>query len=100
MTLERFRDFMNKVVGIAEARNSFREIVDQVQYQGDTYVISRNGKPVAAVVPLEVYEGWKRQREEFFDLVRRMQKEAKLKPKDADRLAAEAVQAVRQTTKE
>lgn len=95
MSLERMKSLMDKVVGIAEARDSFREIVDQVQYEGDAYVISRNGKPAAAVVPLEVYEAWKRQRDEFFDLVRQMQKGANLKPKDAERLASEAVRAVR-----
>ena len=90
---------MSKMLGIAEARNSFRAIVDQVQYQGDSYIISRNGKPAAAVVPVEVYEAWKQQRAEFFDLVRRMQKEANLKPKEADRLADEAIRAARKTVK-
>ena len=86
---------MERVLGVTEARKIFTSIVEQVQYQGDSYVISRHGKPVAAVVPMEVYEDWKRQREEFFDLIRQMQQEAELTPQEANRLAAEAVAAVR-----
>jgi prevent-host-death family protein len=90
---------MDKEIGIAQARNTFREIVDKVQYQGDTYVIKRNGKAAVAVVPIEVYENWKRQRGEFFDLIRRMQAEANLKPQDAENLAQEAVRAIRRSKK-
>ena len=50
---------------------------------------------VAAVVPIEVYESWKRQRREFFELIRGMQMEADLGPQEAERIAAEAVRAVR-----
>ncbi|MDD5467985.1 MAG: type II toxin-antitoxin system Phd/YefM family antitoxin [Anaerolineales bacterium] len=64
---------MEKKLGVAEAREKFSDVVEQVQYQGDAYLISRHGKPAAAVVPIEVYETWKRQREMFFDAVRQMQ---------------------------
>ena len=86
---------MEKVLGVTEARKKFSNIVEQVQYQGDTYLISRHGKPAAAVVPVEVYEYWQRQRAEFFDLIRNIQKEADLSPEEADRIAAEAVAAIR-----
>ena len=86
---------MEKVLGVTEARKKFSNIVEQVQYQGDSYLISRYGKPAAAVVPVEVYENWQRQRAEFFDLIRDMQEEADLSPEEADRIAAEAVAAIR-----
>jgi prevent-host-death family protein len=90
---------MDKTIGIAAARTGFRDLVDRVQYQGGAYIISRNGKPAAAVVPIEVYENWKRQREEFFSAIRRMQERANLKPKAAERLASEAVRAARRGAK-
>jgi prevent-host-death family protein len=90
---------MDKTIGIAEARTGFRDLVDRVQYQGDAYIISRNGKPAAAVVPNEVYENRKRQRQEFFGAIRKLQKEAHLKPKAAERLAREAVRAARRGAK-
>lgn len=52
-------------------------------------------KAKAAVVPVQVYESWKRQRDEFFELVRKAQQQANLEPEEAERLAAEAVAAVR-----
>ncbi len=64
---------MERKLGLAKARENFSEIVEQVQYQGKSYVISRHGKPAAAVVPVEVYENWKRQRKTFFETVRKLQ---------------------------
>ena len=89
---------MEKVLGVTEARKKFSTIVEQVQHGGDTYVISRYGRPAAAVVPVEVYENWQRQREGFFDLVRSMQNEADLSPEEADQVAVEAVAAIRAQT--
>ena len=89
---------MEKVLGVTEARKKFSTIVEQVQHGGDTYVISRYGRPAAAVVPVEVYENWQRQREGFFDLVRSMQNEADLSPEEADQVAVEAVAAIRAKT--
>ena len=86
---------MEKLLGVTEAREQFSNIVERVQHQGDSYVISRYGKPAAAVVPVEVYENWQRQREEFFDLVRNLQRQADLSPEEADRVANEAVAAIR-----
>lgn len=70
-------------------------LVEQVQYQGDAFVIHRHGKPAAAMVPIPVYEAWKRQRQEFFDQIRELQQEAGLDPAEAECLAAEAVAAAR-----
>ena len=86
---------MEKELGITEARENLSGIVEQVQYQGSTYIIHRHGKPVAAVVPLEVYQSWKRQRQEFFTLIRDVQQRADLEPEEAERLAAEALAALR-----
>ena len=86
---------MERQIGITEARERIAEIVEQVQYQGKGFIINRHGKPAAAVVPVEVYENWQRQRKEFFDLVRQLQGRADLDPEEAEKLAAEAVAAVR-----
>jgi prevent-host-death family protein len=86
---------MERTLGITKAREDFSTIVEQVQYRGESYVISRHGKPAAAVVPVEVYEAWKRQRQGFFDLVRQVQEEADLLPEEAERIAAAAVAGVR-----
>jgi prevent-host-death family protein len=72
-TYEKASGLMERELGITEARKEFSSIVEYVQHQGDTYVISRHGEPVAAVVPLQVYENWKRQRERLFDTIRQIQ---------------------------
>jgi prevent-host-death family protein len=89
------RSKMEKELGVTQARQVFGTMVEQVQYQGDTYIISRHGKPAAAMVPVAVYEAWKRQRQELFDQIREMQREADLEPDQAERVAAEAVAAAR-----
>ena len=89
------KEIMEKRLGITKARQDFSQIVEHVQYRGDSYIIDRHGTPAAALVPLKVYEDWKRQRRKFFDLLRQMQEEADLSPEEAERLAAEAVRAVR-----
>lgn len=64
---------METIVGVTKAREKLSEIVESVQYQNEAYIISRHGRPAAAVVPVEVYESWKRQRKEFFELIRQFQ---------------------------
>ncbi len=86
---------MEKTLGVTEIRKVFSSIIERVQHQGDIYIISRHGKPAAAVVPMEVYASWKRQRGAFFELIREMQQDANLTAEEAERIAAEAVAAVR-----
>jgi prevent-host-death family protein len=86
---------MEKDLGLTRAREIFGDLVEQVQYLGDTYIINRNGKPAAAIVPIEVYESWKRERRAFFDMFRQAQQSANLTPEEAERLASEAVEADR-----
>jgi prevent-host-death family protein len=89
---------MEKLVGVTEARTEFKSIVDQVQHKGDTYIIQRHGKPAAAVVPVEVYEIWKKERSSFFEFIYESQQQADLDPEEAQRIALEAVAAVRAKT--
>lgn len=64
---------MEKSIGVTKARDQFRSIVDEVQYRGDKYVINRHGKPAVAVVPVEIYENWKKQRMRLLALIQEVQ---------------------------
>jgi prevent-host-death family protein len=64
---------MEKTVGVTKARDEFRTIVDEVQYRGDKYVISRHGRPAVVVVPIQIYENWKKQRQRLFELIQEVQ---------------------------
>jgi len=43
----------NKVVSIAEAKSHFSEYISKVAYAGEKYLITKRGKPLVALVPLE-----------------------------------------------
>ncbi len=63
--------------------------------RGDMFVVERHGEPVAALVPIEVLEQWKRSRQEFFDELGRMAEGAGVAPEEADDLVRQEVAAVR-----
>ena len=91
---------MERELGITKARETLSDVVEQVQYQGDTFIINRHGKPAAAVVPIEVYENWKRQRRAFFDAVRRVQSaNEEVDPDQVMRDVLQAQQALRSSDK-
>lgn len=85
-------------VGAFEARRQFGRILQEVTAKGDRFVVERHGEPVAAVVPIEVYEQWKRARNKFFDRLRAASEQSNLTPEEADHLANEAVEAIRAGT--
>jgi prevent-host-death family protein len=86
---------MEKKVAAFEARRHFGTLIEDVSAKGDKVIVERHGKPVAVVVPLEVYEQWKAERIRFFDMIELAANNADLSPDEADRLAEEAVAAVR-----
>ena len=86
---------MEKAIAAFEARRTFGKILQDVLTRGDRFVVERHGEPVAAVVPIEVYEQWKQARSAFFAKVRAAAERADLSPEAAEALADQAVQAVR-----
>ncbi len=45
-----------KRIGSREARNNFSDLLGLVYYNGETIVVERSGKPVAAIIPFDLYE--------------------------------------------
>lgn len=86
---------MERTIGTLEARRMLGKVLQEVT-RGDKYIVERNGEPIAAVVPIELYNQWRREREAFFEKLQEVQERSGLSPEEADQLAAEAVQAVRQ----
>ncbi len=83
-------------IGLTEARRQFTRIVNRVMYQGDAYIIKKQGKPAAAIVPLEVYEQWQARRSRFFELIREIQeRNIEVDPDEILRDVLEAQQAIR-----
>jgi prevent-host-death family protein len=88
---------MEKTVGAFDARRQLGKILKDVAGKGDHYVVNLHGEPVAAVVPIALYERWKRDREALFDEMREISERIDLSPEEADRLTKEAIAAVRQS---
>ena len=86
---------VEKEIGVTKAREEFSSIIKDVQYRSGAYVIKRHGEKAAAVVPIQVYQNWKKQRKGFFDQIRGIQERADLSPQESSQLATEAVAAVR-----
>ena len=92
---------MERQLGVTEARKQFAQMIDEVKFRGDNYIIVRHGEPAAAVVPMEVYLQWKRERAELFDLIRNVRAEnADADPNEAMKVVLEAQQAVRRSAAE
>jgi len=82
---------MRKTVNAMRARGTLGQILEEVYYRGDQYVIERSGKPMAAVVPVEQYEQWRKEREAFFafaDEVRQRNRSVRAETLERDIAAA------------
>jgi prevent-host-death family protein len=85
-----------KTVNALKARKNLGQLLEEVYYQGDQYVIERAGRPMAAVVPIWQLKEWKTRRARFFGMVDDVrQKNKAVKPKVIKGEVREAVQAVR-----
>ena len=93
-------NLLDKVASAYEIRRNFGKIMQNVLAKGERYLIKRHGETIAVVVPVEVYEQWQNSRERFFATLRTAQKNANLKPEEADTVAAEAVTEVRRRRKQ
>lgn len=88
---------MERQIGITEARKLLAEIVDKAEFNGENCIIIRHGQPAAAVVPMDVYWQWKKEREDLFATIRRIQAtHADADPEDVMQRVLVAQQAVRQ----
>lgn len=86
---------MERKIGAFDARRTFGKVLNEVAARGDRYVVEQHGEPIAAIVPITLYEQWKQAREAFFDRVERTAQRVDMNEDEAMALALEAQQAVR-----
>ena len=87
---------MIKTVNALKARQNLGQLLEEVYYNGNQYVIERAGRPMAAVVPVWQIEEWEKRRERFFSMVEDVwRKNTRAKPEAVEREVAAAVRAVR-----
>jgi prevent-host-death family protein len=61
---------MERTVDAVEAQRDSGELLREVETRGGPVVVERDGAPIAAVVPIELYRRWKRQHTAFFEQMR------------------------------
>lgn len=89
---------MERTISALDTFNQFSEVLQEVAGKGNSFLVEQQGKTVAALVPIELYESyerWKQGRNSFFKEMQEISDRINLSPKEADDLANEAVQAVR-----
>ena len=59
-------------LGAREARAQFADLLGRVHYRGDTVIVERSGKPMVAVIPIELYEQLVAEREARFAILDRI----------------------------
>lgn len=87
---------MEKIIKSSVLRSQLSPILDEVQFNRDNYIIERNGRPAAVIVPLDIYENWKQNRQRFFETIRQVQQANQdADPDEVMELVLQAQQAVR-----
>jgi prevent-host-death family protein len=56
-------------MGAREARNQFADLLGRVHYRGETIIVERAGKPMIAMIPIEVFEQLLAEREARFAVI-------------------------------
>jgi len=62
----------NAIMGAREARAQFADLLGRVHYRGETVIVERSGKPMVAVIPIELYEQLVAEREARFAVIDRI----------------------------
>ncbi len=80
------------------ARQNFGDLLNQVQYRNDSVLITKDGKPVAALVDVDLFERIRRLREDFQQLTDTLGRSyAGVDPAIAEAEIAEAVSSARRS---
>ena len=88
---------MEKTISALDARKRLGQLLEEVFYQGNQFIVERAGKPMAVVIPISQYRQWKDKRERFFAMIdeARARNEG-TSPEIIEAEVEEAVRAVRQ----
>jgi prevent-host-death family protein len=89
---------VQNVIDAFDVRRKFGDVLIGI-FKGEEYVVERYGKPVAALVPIEIYEQWKNKREIFFEKLETISRRVNFTPQKADQVAKKVVTAVRKAKK-
>ena len=91
---------MGKIVTIEDARKKLGDLVDGARLRGDQYIISKKGKPAAALVPLEIVQRHEESKKSLLRLIEEVHEKNKgKKTEEIERIIDEAVKWARSKSK-
>jgi prevent-host-death family protein len=87
---------MTKTTTAIKARRNLGQLLEEVFYRGDEFVIERAGKPMAVLIPIQEFERWQKQREKDFALFDEVRAKAKkAKPEEVEKEVTKALTKIR-----
>ena len=87
---------MAERIGAREARNRFSHLLGSVHYGGQVVIVERSGRPMVAVMPMEMYEQLVAEREARFQVLDRIRSRLpQVSIEEVEHDVAEAIAAVR-----
>lgn len=87
---------MTIVMGAREARQRFADLLGRVGYGGEVAIVERSGKPMVALIPIEVYEQLVVEREARFQVLERLRsKLPEIPEEEVESDVSQAIDAVR-----
>ena len=83
---------MEKIINALKARQNLGTLLNEVLLKNDQFIIERNGKPMAAVIPVWQFKQWKEKRKAFFRMIDQVrQKNGKVNQKTIESEITEAI---------
>ncbi|MCC6300188.1 MAG: type II toxin-antitoxin system Phd/YefM family antitoxin [Anaerolineales bacterium] len=87
---------MTIFIGARDLRQKFAEVLGKVGFGGDVAVVERSGKPMAAIIPIEMYQQLVAERDARFEIVDKIRNAQKDRPlEEIEKDVNEAIQRVR-----
>ncbi len=92
---------MAKRISAKDARAQFSEILGRVHFGKETVIVEKQGKPMAAIIDIDLYELWQEEREIRFGVLDEIRSKGRGKrPEEIKRDVAEAVAEVRASARQ
>ncbi len=91
---------MLRKISVVQARRNLGQILEEVFYRGDQVILERSGRVMAVLVPPHLYEQWKNQREEDFQVFDQIRaKNTRYAPEEVEKEIGGAVMKLRRKQK-
>lgn len=81
---------MTKRLNALKVRQNLGRILDEAYYQGQSAIIERAGKPMAAIIPLKEFLIWQKRKEQLSPIIQDAAERVGLSEEKAQKLVNEA----------